>query len=192
MGELLWQNIFNNEMEDVPDLWRLIEDPDLTKEKKGWLCYTQNTCGRFRCSLCTRGWTSKEVCVLFLLQLNKFTRHGTVNMRIFRQECSRCHFPDMENPDLSCENIKRTIHNLIGKIQKTFYQKANVDNEQKAILYGNSDGPHEQDHCEACKNGLCMSANDDEDENDVGAIVGSAALFGAIIAGGLAVLFSKK
>ncbi|XP_063297158.1 receptor-transporting protein 2-like [Pelobates fuscus] len=154
--ESMWETTFQLEMEEteISDCWRIIEDADLKKES-GWLCYEQKTFARFTCSGCNHHWSSGVVCIMFLLLKNKKRRSGTVKMRIFRQQCRKCSFSLMEKPIITSENIRRTISNLVMKIERAFYEKNNVCVEFKPVSTGKSDGPHDKMHCEGCKLGFC-------------------------------------
>ncbi|CAH2247998.1 Hypothetical predicted protein [Pelobates cultripes] len=139
---------------EISDCWHIIEDADLKKES-GWLCYEQKTFASFTCSGCNHHWSSGVVCIMFLMLKNKKQRSGTVKMRIFRQQCRRCSFSLMEKPIITSENIRRTISNLVMKIERAFYQKNNVCVEFKPVSTGKSDGPHDKMRCEGCKLGFC-------------------------------------
>uniref|UniRef100_A0A803KIS1 SH3 domain-binding protein 5-like n=1 Tax=Xenopus tropicalis TaxID=8364 RepID=A0A803KIS1_XENTR len=110
----------------------------------------------FRCSLCSRWWNSAEIHVLFLMKLDRTMRRGTVNMQIFRQECKKCTAAVMEKPEISQENIRIIIGNLVNRIQRKFYSPNSWDLDEKPVLYSERrEGPHNKEHCEACKQNVC-------------------------------------
>ncbi|XP_018117940.1 receptor-transporting protein 3 [Xenopus laevis] len=157
MAVEIWRDVFQDRIEEllVPHVWNLTVDTSLQKQP-GWLQYTQCTFGRFRCSLCTRWWNSAEIHVLFLMKLDRTMRRGTVNMRIFRQECKKCTSAVMEKPEISLENITIIIGNLVKRIQSKFYS-LNIRNEdaKPAVYSERREGPHNKEHCEACKQNVC-------------------------------------
>ncbi|XP_075122792.1 receptor-transporting protein 4-like [Leptodactylus fuscus] len=152
-----WEEEFYNEIEErgVPGDWEFYEDENLCMEERG-AKYTQRTFGRFRCSGCKRRWNSAEVHVLFLISLNKYTQQGTVKMRIFRQECKKCSFPELEEPEISYENVTRIIKNLVNRILLVFYGAKKAQGDLKPEVYSKDmEGPHDKEHCEACKMMIC-------------------------------------
>ncbi|XP_073529206.1 receptor-transporting protein 3-like [Phyllobates terribilis] len=152
-----WEEEFNYEIEErgVPGSWELYEDEGLGVQEKG-AKYTQRTFARFKCSGCKRWWNSAEVHVLFFMNLNKSLQQGTVKMRIFRQECKKCSFPELEEPEISIENIVRIIKNLVNRIMQVFYGEKKAKQELKPEVYSNDmEGPHDKEHCEACKLKIC-------------------------------------
>ncbi|KAM4040208.1 receptor-transporting protein 3-like [Anomaloglossus baeobatrachus] len=152
-----WEEEFNDEIEErgVPGHWVLYEDESLGTQEKG-ARYTQRTFARFQCSKCTRWWNSAEVHVLFFMTLNRALKQGTVKMRIFRQECKKCNFPKLEKPKISLENITRITKNLVNRILQVFYGQKNAKQDLKPEVYSNDmDGPHDKEHCEACKLRIC-------------------------------------
>ncbi|XP_063772576.1 receptor-transporting protein 4-like [Pseudophryne corroboree] len=152
-----WSDEFDSEIEEsgIRDTWKLFVDDDLQSQEKG-LRYAQHTFGRFRCSLCRRSWNSAEVHVLFLMNLNKYMKQGTVRMRIFKQECKKCKFPLLEKPEVSLENVSRIIRNVCSRIQQVFYGQKRVNPDLKPELYSNNmEGPHDKEHCEACRLHIC-------------------------------------
>ncbi|KAG8581595.1 hypothetical protein GDO81_007731 [Engystomops pustulosus] len=153
----IWEDEFYLEIEEreVPGDWEFYEEEDLSVEERG-LKYTQRTYGRFRCSGCRRTWYSAEVHILFLISLNKALQEGTMKMRIFRQECKKCNFPKLENPEISQENITRIIKNVVNRILQVFYGEKKAQQDLRPEIYSNDmEGPHESEHCEACKFMIC-------------------------------------
>ncbi|XP_077343704.1 receptor-transporting protein 3-like [Lithobates pipiens] len=156
MNVLKWEEEFSNKIEEleVPHNWDLHVDMDLVKQKTG-LIYTQQTFGSFRCSRCKRSWNSSKVSVLFIINLNKHLRHGTVKMRIFKQGCERCSSPEEMTPTVTSDNIERVVCNLVHKIQRKFYEVNDQYQDQKPKIYGPLEGLHNKERCEACRHGLC-------------------------------------
>ncbi|XP_066458380.1 receptor-transporting protein 3-like [Eleutherodactylus coqui] len=152
-----WKDEFYNEIEErgVRGHWELYGDDNLNTQERG-AQYTQRTFGRFQCSGCKRWWNSAEVHVLFFMTLNKPLRQGTVKMRIFRQECKRCSFPKLEKPEISHENIIRITKNLVNRILQVFYGEMKLKQNLKPEVYSKDmEGPHDKEHCEACKLQIC-------------------------------------
>ncbi|XP_056419537.1 receptor-transporting protein 3-like [Hyla sarda] len=153
----LWEDEFYNEIEErgVPDDWEFYEDVDLDMQERG-AKYTQHTFARFKCSSCKRWWNSAEVHVVFFMTLNRSLQQGTVRMRIFRQECKQCSVPELETPEISHENIIRIIKNLVNRIPQVFYGERKLKQDFKPEIYGKDrEGPHDKEHCEACKLMIC-------------------------------------
>ncbi|XP_063297157.1 receptor-transporting protein 3-like [Pelobates fuscus] len=155
--ESVWKAAFDREIEEqgVPHRWTFTLD-DTFETKRGWLQYMQCTFGRFCCSCCSRWWNSAQVHIAFMITSDRTLRHGKVKIKIFRQKCKRCSLAILENPEISHENIQRVIHNLVNKIQRTFYLKNSGNPDLQPIVYSDYfEGPHEQAHCEACKLQVC-------------------------------------
>ncbi|XP_072264367.1 receptor-transporting protein 3-like [Pyxicephalus adspersus] len=179
MNEMKWKSEFANQIHksEFPDQWNLCVDMDLSKQERG-LYYSQHTFASFRCSFCPRSWNSSKVYVLFLLNLRN---HGTVRMRIFRQDCERCQQGFLEEPEITPENIKNAVYNLIHKIQKTFYEPNDSTQEQKAKTYGILDGPHNREHCEGCRLGFCENEGNPMQNSAQGSF--APVLWGALAVG---------
>ncbi|XP_069829584.1 receptor-transporting protein 3-like [Dendropsophus ebraccatus] len=157
MDEYVWEEEFDYEIEErgVPGQWVLYEDEQLHMQERG-VKYQQRTFGRFCCSGCKRWWNSAEVHVLFFMNLNRSLEQGTVKMRIFRQECRKCSFPKLEEPEISDENITRITKNLVNHILQVFYGQKKVTQDWRPEVYSNDMiGPHDREHCEACRMGIC-------------------------------------
>ncbi|XP_040205533.1 receptor-transporting protein 4-like [Rana temporaria] len=156
MNEFMWKGEFSNMIEEleVPDNWDLHVDMNLVKQKTG-LIYTQQTFGSFRCARCARSWNSSKVSVLFIINLNKRLRSGTVKIRIFKQGCERCTHSEEIIPTVTSDNIERVVCNLVHKIQRKFYGVTDEYQHQKPKIYGPLEGLHNKERCEACRNGLC-------------------------------------
>ncbi|OCT78532.1 receptor-transporting protein 3 [Xenopus laevis] len=153
----IWRDVFQDKIEELilPHIWNLTVVTSLQKQP-GWLQYTQCTFGRFRCSLCARWWNSAEIHILFLMNLDRTMRRGTVNMQIFRQECKKCTVAVMEKPEISQENIRIIIGNLVKRIQIKFYSLNSRNEDVKPVVYSERrEGPHNKEHCEACKRNVC-------------------------------------
>ncbi|XP_075720205.1 receptor-transporting protein 3-like [Rhinoderma darwinii] len=152
-----WEDEFSREIKErrVPGVWVLHEDEGLQMKEKG-AQFRQRTFGRFRCSCCKRWWNSAEVHVLFFLNLNRTQKHGTVKMRIFRQECKKCNIPKLEKPKISPENILRITKNIVNRIMQVFYGEKKAKQDLKPEVYSKDmEGPHDKEHCEACKLRIC-------------------------------------
>lgn len=157
MEEHRWQNLFENEIQDqeINHVWSFMVDEHLLKEQ-GYLQYTQSTFARFQCSHCSRWWNSAKVHILFLIRWDRTYRRGTVKMRIFKQKCRRCYSSVLENPEITKENVNRVISNLVSKIQSMVYGQKNTRPPLSPVIYSDDlEGPHEKEHCEACKMQVC-------------------------------------
>ncbi|XP_078521862.1 uncharacterized protein LOC144791084 isoform X2 [Lissotriton helveticus] len=110
----------------------------------------------FRCTKCRRWWISGHVHILFQLKLNWLDGQGLVKMRIFRQECKRCSTGCLEDPTFTPEVIDNVVGKLMRRIRKTCYGELGADDHDlSSITYGRREGPHEKQHCEACRQGIC-------------------------------------
>ncbi|XP_063772575.1 receptor-transporting protein 3-like [Pseudophryne corroboree] len=158
MASWTWNTLFENELEDqgIPHEWSFSAEDNL-KAQQGYLQNTQCTFARFQCSRCARWWKSAKVHILFLIRRDRQSRRGTVRMRIFKQKCRRCTFAVWEKAEIPEENIKRVISNLVSKIHQMVYMR----NSGKALLpplidSDDIEGPHDVEHCEACKENACQ------------------------------------
>ncbi|XP_073529211.1 receptor-transporting protein 3-like [Phyllobates terribilis] len=152
-----WQSLFENETQNqgINYEWTFCMDEHL-QEQHGYLKYTQHTFASFQCSRCGRRWNSVQVHVLFLIQWSAKSRCGTVNMKIFRQRCRRCNISTFEKPDISNENSKRVIMNLVSKIQCKIHKWKHARPPLEPEVYSDHiEGPHEKKYCEACKMKVC-------------------------------------
>ncbi|XP_018417078.1 PREDICTED: receptor-transporting protein 2-like [Nanorana parkeri] len=156
MSVSAWKEEFFNKIKEseITDEWKLIVDENLLKGDRG-LYYTQHTFGGFNCSKCRHHWKSSKVYILFLMNLNNTSKRGTVKMRIFRQECKTCSDDLFENATITHENIQRVVKNVVTKIQTKFYKQYDPNEDLKPVSSGRSEGPHDKEHCEACKYNLC-------------------------------------
>lgn len=184
MSEAAWKEEFVDKIKasDITDEWRLIIDESLLKQDRG-LYYTQNTFGGFNCSSCRHHWKSSKINILFLMNLHKNSKRGTIKMRIFRQECKICSTNVLENPQITHENIERVVSNVVTKIQKKFYGLYDPSDDLKPQAYGRSEGPHDKLHCEACKYNLCdrqMQPGEYQDELNIQRLYGSSNVYDLI------------
>ncbi|KAM4041503.1 receptor-transporting protein 4-like [Anomaloglossus baeobatrachus] len=154
MNITTWTEDFASEIADsrVPHRWSLFVDKNLLK-KNDAKYFSQKTFGNFRCLNCKRTWNSSKVFILFSMKLNTYQRHGSVAMRIFKQGCQKCN--KMQEPIIPPENIESIISNVVNHIQKIFYGKQNVNDDRPPNVTSNLDGPHDEQHCEACQFNLC-------------------------------------
>lgn len=111
------------------------------------------------CSFCMRTWGSSRVQVLFHFHLNKESRQGTIQLRCYKQECRTCSEDQWENPDFPVENIDVLVERLVKNIRKKCYGEDLGEANRSSAFDGRLDGPHESDHCEACRLGICSQAN---------------------------------
>ncbi|KAM3620098.1 uncharacterized protein V6R79_018296 [Siganus canaliculatus] len=156
MSHTEWTNIFKTATCDLPqeDTWHLEFDDTLIPHSPnfGWHQYIKNTSARFRCSSCGRGWPSNKVIVVFHMCLAN--EQGIVKVRRFRQNCKVCEAAPMGIPSISPENIDILLTALVLKIRRNCYGEDLGQNERHFVnLDVNS--PHEPDHCEACRAGIC-------------------------------------
>ncbi|XP_053567876.1 receptor-transporting protein 3-like [Bombina bombina] len=158
MARTAWERTFYSEIEEraIPYVWAFTIDKSLQGQQAGWLQYSQSTFARFTCSTCPRWWYSAEVHILFFIKLDKHHRFGIVKMRLFRQQCKHCHSGVMEDPEITVENMERVIHNLVNRIEDKIYGQYVGYQDKKSVVYSDTiDGPHDQAHCEACKQKVC-------------------------------------
>ncbi len=70
-----------------------------------------------------------------------------------------CNEDEWEDPDFPVENIDVLVERLVKNIRKKCYGE-DLDNANRSSAFdGRRDGPHESDHCEACRLGICSQAN---------------------------------
>ncbi|XP_053566236.1 uncharacterized protein LOC128656388 [Bombina bombina] len=142
---------------DYGDVWSLNFKYDLmgkpTPEQKSegsWI-FTQNSFGSFICSNCSNKWKSGLITLIFQFCLK--SKRGLVLLRIFRQQCRRCKYPNLEKPTIEENEVKDSLMRLIIKIRKCCYNEKMTSNPQTrgpAITK-----PHESNLCEACLFGIC-------------------------------------
>ncbi|KAM9384677.1 receptor-transporting protein 2-like [Pholidichthys leucotaenia] len=172
MLEPEWNRIFQDKAQQLQpgDSWHLEFDGNIVPDKRntGWQQYIKNTsasssgttnctsqrhsCGWFKCSRCKRSWPSNRVMVLFHMCLTD--GQGTVKVRPFRQNCKICSEAPMEIPSIDSNNIGVLIDKLVEKIKiKCYHEKPSDSNRAPERFDVRS--PHEPDHCEGCKQGIC-------------------------------------
>ncbi|XP_056421456.1 receptor-transporting protein 3-like [Hyla sarda] len=156
MEKNIWKNTFENELTDcgIDSVWSFCVEDNL-RAQPPYLQYSQRTFARFQCSFCSRQWNSAQVHILVLINWNKINRCGNVKMRIFKQSCRRCNHSTLENPEITKENIRRVIGNVVGKIQSMVYGYTTSPTLEPVVYSDDVDGPHERQHCEACKMNVC-------------------------------------
>uniref|UniRef100_A0A8C7WPA6 3CxxC-type domain-containing protein n=1 Tax=Oryzias sinensis TaxID=183150 RepID=A0A8C7WPA6_9TELE len=151
-----WERIFQEEATTLHHLhtWQLLFDDTITPDlpNPGWEQYIRNTSARFRCTLCGRTWPSNRVMVTFHMQL--ISHMGLVKVRPLRQNCKRCKNAPMVKPSVECDNIKILMENLIEKIKIKCYNEKR-HSSHKPFRSQEVKSPHEPDHCEGCKLGIC-------------------------------------
>uniref|UniRef100_A0A803J3Y2 Receptor (chemosensory) transporter protein 3 gene A gene 3 [provisional] n=2 Tax=Xenopus tropicalis TaxID=8364 RepID=A0A803J3Y2_XENTR len=154
IGNDKWTDEFETQIEelDITDLWTLqVNENNL---ENGGLKFERETFGSFRCSYCRHHWSSSVIHIRFLITLDRPCKRGIVNMKIAKQSCKMCNCGVMEKPQISDENIKIMIKNLVLKINRTFYEKEKDGRHLRSINYYNEPkGPHDKDHCEDCQEG---------------------------------------
>ncbi|XP_070765255.1 receptor-transporting protein 2-like [Enoplosus armatus] len=151
-----WRSIFSIKGKKLKqgDYWLLMFDENLVPDSPdlGWKQYIRNTCARFNCTKCGRGWPSNRVMVVFHMCLTRGV--GIVKVRRFRQNCKMCDEAPMETASISSENIGILLENLVEKIRiKCYHENLGTGNRHFVSLDVKS--PHEPEHCEACKLGIC-------------------------------------
>ncbi|XP_075122791.1 receptor-transporting protein 4-like [Leptodactylus fuscus] len=185
-----WRAKFAEEIDEseVPGQWILYEDKNLEKDNSDSYYFSQKTFGSFHCSYCRRSWNSSKVFILFDMKLNKYLHHGNVAMRIFKQGCQRCSI--MKEPTIRPQNIERVITNAVNYIQRKFYGKQNVGSDRPPCHFGEQDGPHDEEHCEACQYDLCERQTLSSQKSSQSGVLPALAIGGAVVGiGALALMF---
>lgn len=100
----------------------------------------------------------------------------------------------MQEPTIVDENKKKVISNVVNHIQRVFYGKTNVNDNRPPTIYGKLDGPHDKEHCEACRFNLCdkQSTQESTQESSIATGVLTGAGLAAIGAGLVALIFAAK
>ncbi|XP_029370190.1 receptor-transporting protein 4-like [Echeneis naucrates] len=170
----LWLDIFDellnddNEL-DYGDQWTLNfnynQTNDLTPEqrRRGWKISSCCTLGSFRCSSCSRTWSSARVTLVFHYRLRG--ERGTVIMRPFGQICRVCQSNNFELPGFKSETAKQNLLRLFSKIRKNCYGDDDDDGGTSPSCTQRWTKPHEKSLCEACQLGICCQ-EEEEDEED--------------------------
>ncbi|KAK6478773.1 receptor-transporting protein 3-like [Huso huso] len=157
MAQSDWVNIFKEKIQELGrrDRWWIEFDNNINSTEPGWENYIRNTFARFCCSQCRHTWASAQVPVLFHMKLDALEGRGTVKVRCCKQECKKCLTPNLEQPQVSEENITVLMDKLMLKIRKKCYNENVGENTTRFFIAGNLDGPHESGHCEGCRLGIC-------------------------------------
>nr|XP_019936366.1 PREDICTED: receptor-transporting protein 3-like [Paralichthys olivaceus] len=156
MALLEWRSIFQNEANNLlhGDTWNLEFDSTIVPKHPqcGWKEYFRSTSARFQCSSCRRGWPSNRVMVVFHMCLEG--NIGTVKVRRIRQNCKKCSNAPMVDSIIEAEHITILMRNLVKKIRIKCYNETldqgHYDHEKLDVK-----SPHEPDHCEGCRLGIC-------------------------------------
>ncbi|XP_030072227.1 receptor-transporting protein 3 [Microcaecilia unicolor] len=146
------------------DTWTL-QLCDTFQSSPEWRQFQLSSSARFHCTNCKRSWASNQVHILFLIKLDKFRRRGWVKMRIFKQECKHCKSAKFQEPEFTPQNLEITFTKLQLRIQKICYGLKVPKNPDLVPVYSTK-GPHEKDHCEACRLGVCKWIDYDEGQRD--------------------------
>ncbi|XP_056270889.1 receptor-transporting protein 3-like [Pseudoliparis swirei] len=156
MAQQEWTSLFQMKTNIFKEghSWRLQFDESLVPDSldSGWKQYIRNTCARFKCSSCGRGWPSNRVMVVFHMRLTD--EQGHVKVRAFRQNCKMCSEATMETPSITTENINILLDNLVEKIRIKCYHE-DLGKTSKPFVSLDVKSPHEPAHCEACLTGIC-------------------------------------
>ncbi|XP_041861414.1 receptor-transporting protein 3-like [Melanotaenia boesemani] len=149
-----WTNIFQNKAKQLKHSWNLEFDEHIVPNRPhfGWRQCVNNTCARFRCSSCGRGWSSNRVMVLFHMRL--MNGNGIVKMRPLYQKCKNCSDAPMEKPNIESDSIAVLMDNLMEKIRENCYHE-NTGGKKRHFRSYDGNNPHQPDHCQGCKLGLC-------------------------------------
>ncbi|XP_047231464.1 receptor-transporting protein 3 [Girardinichthys multiradiatus] len=157
MDQQEWTRIFKNEiavLQSKGHTWTLEFDETIlpNSPEPGWKMYIRKTSARFRCTSCRRSWPSNRVMVIFHMHL--MDGQGTVKVRPLRQECNRCHNAPMVKPHVESNNIQILMENLVEKIRIKCYHE-NLGQKKRQYNAFDVKNPHEPNHCEGCKLGIC-------------------------------------
>ncbi|XP_007057879.3 receptor-transporting protein 2 [Chelonia mydas] len=155
-----WREMFYEKIEEVKpqDNWdlKMQQNLDYNDLGPGWKqSLQQHAFASFQCSRCQHFWASVQVVILFHMYLDLHRRKGCVKMRVFRQECYECSKGKLEEPDFQEESVQRVLENLVISIREKCYGEY-VDHTQlsEVTVIGQHYGPHQSDHCEACRLGI--------------------------------------
>ncbi|XP_072244780.1 receptor-transporting protein 3 [Leuresthes tenuis] len=156
MDEARWTRIFEDKAKKMrkQDSWQLEFDEDIVPNRPnyGWKQCVRNTCARFKCTSCGRGWSSNRVMVLFHMQLRNM--RGTIKIRPLYQKCKNCSEGPMEKPSIETGSIYVLMENLVEKIREKCYHE-NTGPKFRHFKSYDGNNPHEPAHCQGCKLGIC-------------------------------------
>ncbi|EWZ80228.1 hypothetical protein BFJ70_g7957 [Fusarium oxysporum] len=115
--------------------------------------YDTNIIGRFVChnnNCDSRGWKSMVVAIT----IREYSRNR-YNVRVYHQRCIECNH--LSKPKLKEETYVDRVTYRIKKWNGVEVEIPKYSDKSKA--------PHEEDHCEGCKNGHCKRGNQKNEGN---------------------------
>ncbi|XP_048849057.1 receptor-transporting protein 3-like [Brienomyrus brachyistius] len=161
----LWSDTFAQLEEDElehDDSWAFAFNYSLTEtltyaeRRRGWKIYRHHAHGGFRCSTCSRQWSSARAVVLFRYRLQSSLCRGTIIMRPFGQACRHCG-GDFERPGFSPKEVENVLLCLFDRIRKNCYGEREEGDEDLDSISPEKvwTKPHESTLCEACSQNIC-------------------------------------
>lgn len=152
--ELVWHGEFSRFFGQFypPHLWYL----SITSQKppNNWKFHRDSAKVRFCCQECGNGWTSMKGRVTFWFYLNPITNEGTVQFKLYGQQCKKCNTGKFEYVMWYPEEISKVMCNLYHKIGLTYYgflqPPIRIDRRP-----GRPRNQHNSELCQACKDGEC-------------------------------------
>ncbi|XP_006003147.1 receptor-transporting protein 4-like [Latimeria chalumnae] len=163
----IWMDTFEEVLDEelhCDDDWilqfnyRLSSELSNQQRKQGWKVYITSALTNFKCSVCPNSWLSARGRLMFHYRLRSNTGRGIVLMRLFGQQCRKCNAKKYERPKVSDNATWEVLVRLISKIKQKCYGEPG-NGPGPSTIRKRWTKPHESQHCEACKEGIC-DAND--------------------------------
>lgn len=160
----LWTGTFADLQEDeldYGDQWTLnlnytqTDTISQADRRRGWKVFSHCAHGRFKCSSCSKIWSSARVVVLFRYRLRSEAERGAVIMRPFGQACQRCGDSHFYRPGFSQQDVEDALNRLFGKIRKNCYGEEDYEDNGSGGFDEVRTKPHERALCEGCRMGIC-------------------------------------
>ncbi|KAM4695050.1 uncharacterized protein O3C94_005448 isoform 1-T2 [Discoglossus pictus] len=164
----IWMDTFQDlqEMElgkDYGHVWSLhfqydlIDNLTLEQKQEGWKIFTMKSFGSFVCLKCSNYWKSGLITLMFHYRLIN-SKKGLVKLRIYRQQCRRCKYPNLEKPTIEEHEVQESLITLILKIRKNCYNEITEKSTESSRGSPHLTKPHERNLCEACLFGTCQKS----------------------------------
>lgn len=152
--ELVWHGEFSRLFGQFypPHVWYLAITSQAPPNK--WKFHRDSAKVRFCCQDCGNGWTSMKGRVTFWFNLNFATNEGSVQFKLYGQQCKKCNSGKFEYVMWYPEEVSKVMCNVYHKVGQTYYgfmqPPIRIDRRP-----GRPRNQHNSDLCQACHDGEC-------------------------------------